>query len=72
MSTRTDTCGFLAGDLVRVADVVTGEGNMASYLPYHGEVVRVVSYWRNGYLRVEEIDRPGIGVCIDAKHLTIV
>jgi hypothetical protein len=61
---------FTRGQLATVADAIEGTGNFARRVPYAGETVRIVGYWRNGYYRVEETDRPGIGVCIDAKHLT--
>jgi len=62
---------FETGDRVEVADVIVGQGNMASYLPHHGEVVTVVNYWRNGKYIVRE-DRYRTTVAIEAKHLTKV
>jgi hypothetical protein len=70
MSTlHPDSTKFTRGQLVTVADAWEGTGNFARRVPYAGQTVRIVGYWRNDYWRIEELDRPGIGVCIDAQHL---
>ena len=67
--TTTAAAKFQPGDRVLVADVVVGQGNMASYLPFHGQVVTVVNYWRNGNFIVRE-DEFQTTCAVGAEHLT--
>lgn len=69
--TTTAATKFQSGDRVQVADVIVGQGNMASYVTFHGQVVTVVNYWRNGNYIVRE-DEFQTTCAVDAKHLTAV